>query len=102
MIFRLGQLSNIFQKPPWLHLLVNLRSYAEEKNLDLSPKILFYLSEIPAKDDRRTHTAKLTGVLDQINSILSLKKKKVNVKVHQGADHHNSYNNSFIMNNHLL
>jgi hypothetical protein len=39
------------------------------------------LSELPIKDDTDAHLVKLTGVLDQIGAIGSLKKKEIDAKV---------------------
>ncbi len=57
------------------------RSYSTERNLNLDKKVIFYLSELPIKDETDAHLVKLTGVLDQIGAIGSLKKKEIDAKV---------------------
>jgi hypothetical protein len=49
--------------------------------LNLDKKVLFYLSELPIVDNHNNHMVKLTGVLDQIGSIASLKNQNIDLKI---------------------
>ena len=57
------------------------KSYNKEKKLELSDKIIFYLSDLPIGDSYHVHTAKLSGILDQIGQIFRLKNKNLDGKV---------------------
>ena len=57
------------------------KSYNKEKKLELNDKIIFYLSDLPIGDSYHVHTAKLTGILDQIGQISRLKNKNLDGKV---------------------
>ena len=49
--------------------------------MNLDKKVLFYLSELPIVDNYHTHMVKLTGVLDQIGSITTLKNQNIDLKI---------------------
>ena len=57
------------------------KSYNKEKKLELNDKIIFYLSDLTIGDSYHVHTAKLTGILDQIGQISRLKNKNLDGKV---------------------
>jgi hypothetical protein len=57
------------------------KSYNTEKKLELSDKIMFYLSDLPIGESYHVHTAKLSGILDQIANISRLRNKNLDGKV---------------------